>query len=455
MVGFGDVLRFDPGQISSIFAICSAQQATCSTLGTTVRSLDSLSSWQGDAADAARAAAGRVRVDIDSYGVENAKVAAAARDCFNEATALVRDARSVQAQADGRGFIIDPVTGAVTDPLWPSMAGWSFAERQAHQDAIAEITRRVAEICSRAERFDDGVAALLNAASGGIALTAVGETPDFNPAARQANQIAAFRSLYGRPPISENDWRVAEVLDPHSYSPKNHGVPPQISVVRINPVPGQGVVATGLFIPTATVHGGTDDHLGDNRGFDPAFDPEDTRVTYVVDYETGLVIARQNPSATADGTTVRTGTPRVRASQLDDGTVLVNYDAADPLAPPGTAEAGWSVNGQTIITPGEGDGGGARISGYVTDYPSMETYQYLPDGQTRVLHTDGAGDHTSFGPFLNLPLHHEFGDYDRDFEQFPGETRVLGQVGKAPTGVAADTTPLGPVGDPPVVPGVR
>nr|WP_064569771.1 hypothetical protein [Gordonia sp. LAM0048] len=266
---------------------------------------------------------------------------------------------------------------------------------------------------------------------------------------RVANQVDAFREVYGRVPVSDNDWRVAAALDPHSYNPKNQGVPPVVSVIKIKPVPGQGVVATGLFIPTETVIGGIDDHLGDNREFDPHFSPENTRVSYFIDYENGIIIARQNPSVNVDSGEVRTGTPKVSASQLPDGTVAIAYDAADPFAPPGAAELAWSVNGQTVITP---SGTGARVSGEATDYPSMETYQYLPDGQTRILHQDDAGDHIAAGPFLNLPFHHEYGSYEDDLDRFEQEV-VNSSPGNdwipVETGEITGMTDLGDPGSPP------
>ena len=72
-------------------------------------------------------------------------------------------------------------------------------------------------------------------------------------------------------------------------------------VGRFEPVPGQGVVRMNLFIPSATVvdpafrdgwiHANA--NLGDNRRFDASATPEQSRVALLVDYENGLVLARQ------------------------------------------------------------------------------------------------------------------------------------------------------------------
>ncbi|WP_254859760.1 hypothetical protein [Gordonia sp. IITR100] len=136
------------------------------------------------------------------------------------------------------------------------------------------------------------------AALGGI--TPVSIATSSGSMTRAANQVDAFREVYGRVPVGENDWRMAAALDPHSYNPKNKGAPPVVSVIKINPVPGQGVVATGLFIPSERVVSGLNfsefelkRNLGDARGFDPNFAPEDARVSYFIDYENGVIVARQ------------------------------------------------------------------------------------------------------------------------------------------------------------------
>ncbi|MGH3542844.1 MAG: hypothetical protein ACRDTO_10810, partial [Mycobacterium sp.] len=97
---------------------------------------------------------------------------------------------------------------------------------------------------------------------------------------RRQNQIDAFTRVCGRTPSSAADWDTAATLDPHSYDRKNGGVPPNIVVGRIKPVPGQGVIRTNLFIPGRTVWDPQLDmppvhnNLGDNRGFSPTAGPE-------------------------------------------------------------------------------------------------------------------------------------------------------------------------------------
>jgi hypothetical protein len=156
--------------------------------------------------------------------------------------------------------------------------------------------------------------------------------------------------------LSRRLWATAAALDPHSYNAKNKGVPPNIVVGKIEKVPGQGVVRTNLFIPGKDVYapptdfpggGAYDMNLGDNRGFDPA-GPENTRVAPVVDYENGIVVARQNPSVDNDTGQVAVGHPDVLATQQTNGSFLIKYNAADPFSPGGEMPAKaipFSVNG--------------------------------------------------------------------------------------------------------------
>ena len=211
----------------------------------------------------------------------------------------------------------------------------------------------------------------------------------------------------------------AAALDPHTYDPKFQGVGPQIEVVRIRPVPGQGVVRVSQWIEQRDVTSFPPwkRDLGNNRGPSAQFDPEDTKVTTYIDYENGIVVLRQNPSVEQTSTggpgPVKVGTPKGSVTQLADGSVRIKYDAGNPFAPSITADpngpfAGHTVtvNGDLVFTPGPG---GVQVNGTRTDYPSLEVYQDLPNGSTRTVLIDPAQSGRSWGPALNLPGHHDVG----------------------------------------------
>ncbi|OBI37810.1 hypothetical protein A5708_00990 [Mycobacterium colombiense] len=247
-----------------------------------------------------------------------------------------------------------------------------------------------------------------------------GDIPESpSPDERRHNQIEAFKQVFGREPTSTADWETAAALDPQTYDPKFNGAKSEIRVVRIRPVPGQGVVRVSQWIRQRDVTSFPPwkRDLGNNRGPNTNFDPEDTKVTTYIDYENGLVVLRQNPSVEENSTggpgRVKVGVPNGSVTQLPDGSVRIKYDAGNPFAPQITGDpsgpfAGHTVtvNGDLVFTPGAG---GVQVNGTRTDYPSLEVYQDLPNAGTRTVLIDPAQSGRSWGPAFNLPGHHDVG----------------------------------------------
>lgn len=283
-----------------------------------------------------------------------------------------------------------------------------------------------------------------------------GPKPEQGPNAdqRRKNQIDAFRQVFGRDPVSKSDWSTAAALDPNTYDPKFNGTKSVVKVVRINPVPGQGVVRSSQWIPDHDVRSfpfWTHD-LGNNRGPDANFDPEDTKVTTVVDYDNGIVVMRQNPSVleNSDGSPgeVRVGTPTGSVTQLDDGSVRIKYDAGNPFAPGISRSPDWTdnhpvtVNGDLVFTPGAN---GVTVNGTRTDYPWMEVYQDMPNGTTHTVLIDPSLHGGQEGPMTNLPWHHDVGTGGKAFAPFD----TGGWNPKYDVRIPLTPTPFGDVGNPP------
>jgi hypothetical protein len=290
---------------------------------------------------------------------------------------------------------------------------------------------------------------------------------------RQRNQIEAFARLFGRPPTSAADWETAAALDPHSYDPKNGGVPPNIVVGRIQPVPGQGVVRTNLFIPgRAALDPQLDwppyhDNLGDDRGFSPTAGPEESRVAIYVDYENGIIVARQNPSIDEKTGQIRAGTPTISAVQQRNGSVLVKYSAADPFSPGGEGlakQTPLNVNGTIAIKPTMD---GPRVGGSVSNFPAIEVYSDRPGANTTTLtqawplFVDGP-----LGPAAGLWWHKPIGDAALElrfndltpnlgiplpFLPHPGHPAPVTPIGPPLVATPPATYPLGPVDHPPQI----
>ncbi|RDI69262.1 hypothetical protein [Nocardia pseudobrasiliensis] len=400
MVTFGEVLQFDPEQLDKIFRICTSAHGTCTDLTEPLRNLDSLHTWQGPGSEAARGAAGKARVDIDTHGQEVAQVAAAARDCYGEGVTLKSNALAVQQEADRAKLRIDPATGRVSDPNPPLMlllltAAQRYPTKEFYDYAarIAALQQRVNDVISAAGRFDEDLAALINGADGTLPLTPPNSTADDNEIDRRANQIAAFRAVYHRDPVSENDWRMAEALDPHTYDPKYRGMKANIVMATFDPVKGLGLFRQNMYIPAATVdnldldplewfdRGLFPSMIGDNRGPSANAAAEASRVSLYADMDNGVVIARQNPTMSVDGKDAGAGRPSLSVVQGSDGSLRVNYHAVDPFEP-AIAKPVVGVSGE--MTVGR-NGNDVVAGGHITQYPSTEAYQYKPDGETREL----------------------------------------------------------------------
>lgn len=450
--------RWDPNAIATVMsAVVDHSDATRQSshgLGQIMNSVP----WEGAAYDAAAAAASGIQKDLDLHAEQLDAVANAAKLAEAEVRGIKSDWQKICRMADRWGIEIDIDTNSIVPP----------SPAPTDPDDIAELERRmdilhdeIVALLVRAANADRDLAAAINGATGALSPAAVNrelqDEPSTNLAGgpsddgRRKNQMDAFRQVFGRDPVTAGDWTTAAALDPHSYDAKNQGTPANIAVGRIQPVPGKGVIRTNLFIPGRAAWSPKlgmppyDDNLGDNRGFSSAAGPEESRVAIYVDYDNGLIVARQNPSVNEDSGVVRVGTPQVSAVQQSNGSVLVRYAAADPFGPGGenlAKAAGVNVNGTLAFDP---TGTGVNVGGTVTNFPALEIYQDHPDGSTStLLHSwpeffDNAG-----GPLAGLWWHRDVGD-----ASLPYSFNDVAPAPHVPT--LPDTrTPAPPLGLPPM-----
>jgi hypothetical protein len=364
--------------------------------------------WDGTAADAARAAMWQTRQELYRHAGEFQSVALAALRSAPRVAALKQEWHAIQDEAASWGVTVDSVSGTVS---WHVFAGESPAEQAMVQEAAEDVAARIVGLKQRADQIDTELADAINRAD--VLALGFGPradmplSPGFEDARRRANQIEAFRETFGRDPVSAADWKDAAALDANTYDPKNRGTQANIVVGRIKPVPGQGVVRTNLFIPAKTAWTPFGDNLGDGRGFDPTAGPEESRVTFYVDYENGIVVARQNPSV-KPGTGAQTGTPDIKVSQNPNGSVLIDYHAVDPFSPGGEdiAKASpWNVNGRLVIKPTDA---GPIAGGVISDFPAIEIYNDR-NGATTLVDKIMPLNIGPKGPLYGLPLSQQLG----------------------------------------------
>ncbi len=104
----------------------------------------------------------------------------------------------------------------------------------------------------------------------------------------------------------------------------------------------------------------------------------------------------------------KTGTPDVRVSQNPNGSVLIDYRAADPFSPGGeelAKSSPWNVNGRLVIKPTDA---GPTAGGLVSDFPAIELYNDRAGVTTPVagIMPRNIGPE---GPLVGLPLHQQIG----------------------------------------------
>ncbi len=351
--------------------------------------------WRGKAAEAAhdRAVSDRKK----AFALVDALEGAAGRleQGYWDIHAPLNSARSLIASAERDGFVVPGgFTGmfvakpvSVTHPPGTVPTLEREGARGVWERRIVEAADAVAAADTRIQQELSGIRAALNTEFAGVA--PIQSTDD----QKRANQIAAFRAVYHRDPVSENDWRMAEALDPHTYDPKYQGVNANIVAVRFDPVTGAGLYRQNMYIPVDQVNNialNINDWLegrlvypmrGDNRGPSADASAEASRVSLYVDMENGILIARQNPTVSVDGRQAGADVPDVRVAQGSDGSLKVHYSAVDPFAPE-IAKPVATVNGDMTITR---HGGDVVAGGQVTQYPSTEAYQYRSDGSTTQL----------------------------------------------------------------------
>ncbi|OTR12588.1 hypothetical protein B9M83_01355 [Mycobacteroides abscessus] len=235
------------------------------------------------------------------------------------------------------------------------------------------------------------------------------------------------------------------MLDAHNYDPKYKGVESDIKVAKIEPQPGKGVVQVNAFIPGQRVWNFGHDK-GDNRGFNPNALPEQARGNLLIDYENGLVVARDNPSVSVESGNVAVHKPDVSVVQGPGGAVNVKWDMADGFLP-GGADMGklsmHSVAGEMVVKPG--DNGGYQIGGHMSDFPAYEVYG---NGQAIYQYMPSYG-YDEQGPLVQLMGDHEFGNpalldqfHVDGFKIFPPDL----------TSIRVDSVQLGPIDNVPTAP---
>ncbi|GLW89959.1 hypothetical protein [Actinokineospora globicatena] len=420
------VLSGHPEDLEVRARLCEAAQASTSATGDELAKLAAALThgWTGEAADAAVA----TLRDASHKRHEQAAQFAASAVSFH---AVAQALRTVQEQANSLvdtanrlGNALDKAL-SVADLAISALSGGGIANWAIKKVTGVDLKKKAKEIVLDATRpilhealgLNSKLEARIRAYE--LVLRAEAETirimpgivrPDAGPVDQPGDadlrRDALFRSVYGRDPVSANDKLMAEALDLQGGDAANRDPNARVVVIRITPVPGAGVVHGSAFIGGDEVLNpkldGTFFDKGDNRGFDASARPDQSRVSFYVDYENGLVVVRQNASHASNGT-VEVGNPSVGVEQDGAGRVRLRVDAANPLAPQIAQDANISVRGDVVIDP-HGGHSPADVNGKVTRFPSWEVYQSNNDGSHATLLNRPEEAHPGgTGPLVGLP----------------------------------------------------
>lgn len=434
-VTLDDIDTWSPSDIDAVFEACSSNASACRDGSSTLGDLKAFGDWTGEASDTARHATAETANRYDLNAVVSDDVAKAAEHAKGDVEKIKEELEAIRSDASLVGCSIDNATGTVSsvvsdsvvkggrflvgNPLVPtplrSLAAPGQAVLEAAKAAEAKLQQRVNTLLKDAFNVDDDIAVAILAAIGAVPPSFL-KNPDANASDildRRQNQIDAFSKQFGHPPRTPTDFITADALDPHTYSDKTQGAQSEVVVFPIEPRPGQGVIGTRLYIPSKEVLNLSDDpsrilsgqgspmNLGDDRGTDPYAHAEDSRVSIYVDYENGVVVARQNPTVTSNNSDrPRAAKPEVTVNQSPDGTVNVGYNAVDTFQSDAATMMGVDVEGDIAYAPNPH--GEVQVDGEITEYPSAEIYQYGPEGiPTQLVVHDATMDVT--GPMFGLP----------------------------------------------------
>jgi hypothetical protein len=408
-----DIDRWQPGDVREVFHAARSRAEANQLARHGLATLPAFQSWGGVAADAAKNSVEQTRKDLDKDGREALAVAMAADRAADGIESVKAKLQALRDALGPAGLAIDPAGNKI-------IAGSAFKGTAAELCAKqAEFQPRLDAILGEATVVDEELAQAIDMADGDVPIPHGTPTIDrvgpdgLTPeqvgidASQEKNQRDAFRQVYGRDPVSANDWRMAEGLDSHTYDPRYQRLESNVVVGRFTPVPGGGVVRQNMYIPGAEVQNfelnerGNPHMVGDNRGPSPFAPAEASRVSLFVDMEHGVIVARQNPTMSTDGKDAAAGNPIVNVLQGDNGALMIGYQAADPFEP-GIAKPFVNVNGTMNIVPT--GGGNIAVGGDITPYPSTEAYQFKPDGTVAQLFNQQVTTN-QLGP-LTLPLGH-------------------------------------------------
>lgn len=161
-----DIDRWNPEAVRDVFHAANVRAGVAMTAADGLASLPAFRSWGGEAADAAREAIGKTRVDLDEHGQEALAVAKAASIAADGIEDVKNKLAALRSEAEQLGFQVDPVSNTI-------VAGQGFhGTLRDMQVARAALQAQLAAIIAEANGVDAELAQAIDMASGQLPIPA-------------------------------------------------------------------------------------------------------------------------------------------------------------------------------------------------------------------------------------------------------------------------------------------
>ncbi|TEA03476.1 hypothetical protein [Mycobacteroides salmoniphilum] len=219
-----DELQHWPPQIKSLADAASKRGDASQQAADKVQAIIDMSTWKGDAGDAARDAMKRSAARFENSGFEAMYVAMHANKAYGESQALAADIGTFLADAAAPPKVdIDPKTNAVTPP---DITGMDKDQLQKVINKLKDLHQRVTGLVARGEMLDDSLARVLDEGTGGHTM-AEKQVADGSPeqAERDVQDVLAGTAT------DEQRARVqaASILNPEQIADRDAGRPVQLT----------------------------------------------------------------------------------------------------------------------------------------------------------------------------------------------------------------------------------
>jgi hypothetical protein len=175
-----DIERWDPAAITTVFQAAIARahgtRMASAAIGETMGFLD----WNGDTGEAARAAAHRTVVDLDSHADACEAVGRAAQKAARDVAEVKLRLQKIRSTASDYHLSVNDETAAVGLPA--NLFSFSAADQREIEDAQFRVLLAIRQLLSDAESADADLAAAIRGADGDLSSEQVNaETGDDPP----------------------------------------------------------------------------------------------------------------------------------------------------------------------------------------------------------------------------------------------------------------------------------